>query len=172
MPCRVTASRHKLIRETDSVENPMKIGIKYVVEDTDRHGNVRVYLRKPGLPKVRLSDTFGSPEFWVAYHNAVANPPPEPKAKAGALVKGSKRWLVGEYFKSAMFKELDPKTQTTRRGILERFCANESDGEKPSLKCCHAIFVNGAMQWPIGQRRQMAWLKCCGRSSNMLFVMT
>lgn len=47
------------------------------------------------------------------------------------------RWLVGEYFNSTMFKRLDPKTQATRRVILERFCANvaegarEADGEKP-----------------------------------------
>ena len=47
------------------------------------------------------------------------------------------RWLVAEYFKSAMFKELDPKTIIARRGILERFCAfvpeggNLPDGEKP-----------------------------------------
>ena len=112
------------------MEERMKIRVKYVVEDVDRHGNVRLYLRKDGR-KVRLRGPIGTPGFWADYNAAVANPAPEPKAKPGALVKDSIRWLVGEYFKSAMFKELDPKTQATRRGILERFCANKGDGEKP-----------------------------------------
>ena len=43
---------------------PVKIRIKYVVEDTDRHGNVRLYLRKPGQPKTRLAGPLGSPDFW------------------------------------------------------------------------------------------------------------
>lgn len=30
-----------------------------------------------------------------------------------------------------MFKEPDPKMQATRRGILEWFCENEGDREKP-----------------------------------------
>jgi hypothetical protein len=42
----------------------VKIRVKYVVEDADRHGNVRVYLRKPGLSKTRLPTPLGSPEFW------------------------------------------------------------------------------------------------------------
>lgn len=114
----------------------VKIRIKYVVEDTDRHGNVRLYLRRDGR-KVRLRGPLGGPDFWADYHAALADPTPEPKAKPGALVKGSMRALVADYFKSAMFKGLDPKTQATRRGILERFCAYvpESgtipDGEKP-----------------------------------------
>lgn len=111
------------------------IKVKYVVEDVDRHGNVRLYLRKDGR-KIRLRGPLGSPDFWTDYHTAVAAPS-DLKPKPGILAKDSLRWLVGEYFKSAMFKELDPKTQATRRGILERFCENvpeggtEPDGGKP-----------------------------------------
>jgi len=107
----------------------MKIGIRYVVEDTDRHGNVRVYLRKPGLPKTRLPAPTGSPEFWEAYHKALASPVPEAKPKPGELAKGSMRWLAGEYFKSGMFKQLGAKTQKDRRATLERFCANIPEGK-------------------------------------------
>ena len=113
-----------------------KIRVKYVVEDVDRHGNVRLYLRKDGR-KIRLRGPLGAPDFWTDYHAALAAPAPDLKPKAGVLAKGSMRWLVAEYFKSAMFKELDPKTQATRRGILERFCANVPeggtipDGERP-----------------------------------------
>ena len=35
---------------------------RYVVEDMDRHGNVRIYLRRRGQ-KVRLRETPRTPEF-------------------------------------------------------------------------------------------------------------
>lgn len=104
-----------------------KIRVKYVVEDVDRHGNVRLYLRKDGR-KIRLRGPLGSPDFWADYHAAIAAPAPDVKPKTGVLAKGSIRWLVAEYKQSAMFKELDPKTQATRRGILERFCENVAEG--------------------------------------------
>ena len=43
------------------------IKLKHVVEDIDRHGNVRRYVRVPGRPKVRLREQPGSPEFMAAY---------------------------------------------------------------------------------------------------------
>jgi hypothetical protein len=45
--------------------------IKHVVEDTDRHGNVRIYFRRKGHPKVRLPSPVGSPEFEAAYAAAL-----------------------------------------------------------------------------------------------------
>ena len=80
-------SRAKLTRGTETMGRSVKIRIKYVVEDTDRHGNVRLYLRRDGR-KVRLRGPLGSPDFWADYHAALADPAPEPKAKPGALVKG------------------------------------------------------------------------------------
>ncbi len=111
----------------------MKIRLRYVVEDVDRHGNIRLYFRRKGQPKVRLPGPIGSPEFLSAYKAAVAG-----ELKATDPVKGRKplerisiRWLCAEYFQSAAFKHLDPRTQKVRRGILDRFCQNENDGEKP-----------------------------------------
>ena len=49
----------------------------------------------------------------------------------GKVIPRSVRWLCVQYFKSAMFKELDPRTQKVRRAILERFCKHKSDGDKP-----------------------------------------
>lgn len=112
----------------------MQIRLKYVVEDTDRHGNVRLYFRKAGQPKIRLPGPMGSPDFMAAY-KAAASPSAhakEPKRlKTGAIVPGSIRWLCSEYFKSAPFRELDPRTQYVRRGLLERFCQRNGDGDKP-----------------------------------------
>ena len=116
----------------DMIGDPMKIRLKYVHEDTDRHGNVRIYYRRYGR-KTRLRGPLGSVDFMTDYRAAniqpkvlVTNP-----NKVTPVKPRSFRWLCVEYFKSAMFKELDPRTQTVRRGILERFCQNKNDGDKP-----------------------------------------
>ncbi len=106
--------------------------LKYVVEDTDRHGNVRIYYRRFGR-KVRLRGPVGSPEFLEDYKNAAGGltKPQKNTPAVGHTPSGSLRWLCVQYYKSAMFKELDPRTQKVRRAILERFCQNKSDGNKP-----------------------------------------
>lgn len=114
----------------------MKFKVKYVVEDTDRHGNVRLYYRKAGQPKVRLRGPIGSPEFLTDYRRAAKGPQPvrgatEKPGKVAPVVPKSVRWLCGEYFKSAGFKQLDPRTQKVRRAILERMCQHKGDGDKP-----------------------------------------
>ena len=110
----------------------MKMRLKYVVEDTDRHGNVRLYYRREGR-KVRLRGPTGSPEF-LADYKAAANPkkPRPPRAaRPGRLMPGSFKWLCAQYYKSSMWAELDPNTQKTRRSILERFAAHKDNGDKP-----------------------------------------
>lgn len=110
----------------------MKFRLKYVVEDTDRHGNVRLYYRRHGR-KVRLRGPAGSPEFLEDYKKAASwTPgPPEKEPGPGHLVPQSIRWLCVQNYKSAMFKELAPKKRRVRRGILERFCQYKNDGDKP-----------------------------------------
>lgn len=109
----------------------MKIRLKYVVEDVDRHGNVRLYFRRNGR-KIRLPAPIGSPEFLAAYKVAFAHEStPKEAPKVGQVVPGSVRALCVDYYKSAMFRELDPRTQKVRKGILERFCQHKNDGEKP-----------------------------------------
>ena len=41
----------------------MRLKLKYVIEDVDRHGNVRVYYRPPGHAKIRMREKLGTPEF-------------------------------------------------------------------------------------------------------------
>lgn len=106
--------------------------LKYIAIDTDRHGNERIYFRRHGV-KTRLRGPYGSPEFLADYQKAFAvdgRKPSTPKVKSGPEPT-SIRWLCIAYFKSSMFTSLDPKTQKVRRSILERFCQNKSDGEKP-----------------------------------------
>lgn len=107
----------------------MKVNFKYVVEDTDRHGNVRLYYRRRGKPKIRLRGPSGSPEFLQDYNAAIAE---NIKPKASRYHKpenGSIRWLCASYFGSKGYKGLDESTQRVRRRILERFCYVH--GEKP-----------------------------------------
>jgi integrase len=108
--------------------------MKYVVEDTDRHGNVRIYYRRPGQLKVRLRGPVGSPEFLIDYQAASAAPTNQTRRKAAKVQKvqaDTLQWLCIQYFASPMYKQLDPSTRRTRRSILERFCENKGDGEKP-----------------------------------------
>jgi integrase len=110
----------------------MKCNIKYVAEDTDRHGNVRVYFRKRGCIKIRLHGKIGSPEFWLAYNDAVNNKLPVIRAEPRSVREkaGSMRALVVAYYTSAEFKALDSRTQNVRRRALDRFC--EKHGHLPA----------------------------------------
>jgi integrase len=109
--------------------------MKYVVEDTDRHGNVRIYYRRTGQPKVRLRGPVGSPEFLADYQRAASSQPSANPTKAIATVQKAQprtlRWLCTQYFRSPMYLQLDPTTRRTRRSVLERFCENKRDGDKP-----------------------------------------
>jgi integrase len=105
----------------------MIIRLKYVKEDVDRHGNVRLYFRKGRAPKIRLPRDETSPEFLAAYRAALAGVVPAKPKRQAQVVKESLRWLCGEYYKSAKFKALDPKTQRVRRAILERLCRKSGD---------------------------------------------
>ena len=52
---------------TSSCEAMVKIRLRYLVEDVDRHGNVRLYVRIKGRPKVRIDEVFGTEAFLEKY---------------------------------------------------------------------------------------------------------
>lgn len=114
----------------------MQIRLRYVVEDVDRHGNVRLYFRLRGKPKIRLTGLPGSEEFIQAYRAALAGkgwlacskqPVPVQKATHGSL-----RWLCGAYLASAEFKRLDHRTRRIRRHLLDGLCVDH--GAKPASR--------------------------------------
>jgi integrase len=91
----------------------------YCYEDTSRHGQVRVYLRKPGLPKVRIRGMAWTTPFMDAYDAALnasvaMETPTLDKSKFGTW-----RWLCEKYMASSEFKKLRGTTPNTRRRILE-----------------------------------------------------
>jgi integrase len=100
----------------------MKIIAKYpyLCSDVDRHGNVRVYFRRAGR-KVRIREKLDCEAFRRRYDELLAGgdkgkeaDPPITAPKRNTL-----RWLCVEFFGSPDFKRLDPRSQYTRRRILE-----------------------------------------------------
>ena len=114
----------------------MQIRFKHLVEDRDRHGNIRVYVRVPGRPKVRIRAPFGTDEFIAAYNAAVSDhvtaPPQARAAKAGSF-----RHPCVLYYASATFKRLDTATQSWRRRALDSMCENHADKPVARIEARH-----------------------------------
>jgi hypothetical protein len=89
----------------------IRVRLKHVVEDTDRHGNVRRYLRVPGQPKIRLRREPGSKEFMEEYQAALSGLVERPR-QAREAATGSFRRLCIAYYQSAEFTRLDASTQS------------------------------------------------------------
>jgi len=51
----------------------MKVDLRYIMTDVDRHGLRRIYVRRNGR-KIRLRETPGTPEFMRAYNEAITPP--------------------------------------------------------------------------------------------------
>jgi len=91
----------------------------YCVEDVDRHGNVRIYLRRRGMPKLRLPGPAWSPAFLAAYNAAMGAEPAEPRPTVSRSKPGTWRALCEGYFASADFRRLADLTRKNRRAVLE-----------------------------------------------------
>src|SRR5262249_4769344 len=104
---------------------------RYLVEDVDRHGNVRVYFRpKKGRPKIRLNALPGTEEFDNEYRRALTsawNTGPA-RSTAGDVLDGGAakpetlRWLCQQYLASSLFNGQAEQTRRLRRATLEWVC--------------------------------------------------
>jgi integrase len=114
--------------------------IPYVQSFTNRHGRVQRYFRRAGWPRKKLPGEPGSPEFMIAYAEAM-QAAPLPKAKAQPQPR-SINALVAEYYRSAEWKGLRASTQRGYRNHLERFRAKHGHRGVSSVQPHHleAIF--------------------------------
>lgn len=126
----------------------MKLDLPYLMADTDRHGNDRLFVRRFGK-KIRLRERPGTAEFHAAYlaalevlERATGAPmaPLRKNAPAGTL-----GWLAAIYFASVEFTSLPPKSQTTRRGIIES-CLREplKPQSKDTMALCPLALLSAA----------------------------
>lgn len=79
----------------------MKIDLKYVTRDRDRHGNIRLYYRRNGR-KLRLRGPEGSPEFMEDYRLACLGNLETRASKKGPSKAAPEtiRALVEQYYQS------------------------------------------------------------------------
>lgn len=110
-------------------EPMVSIQLPYLVEDVDRHGNVRCYVRMRGLPKVRIRGVPGTEPFMADYHAALAGTGAGKTRKVYAGAKpGSLAALCQGYYGSITFRQLDKSTQAWRRRALDLVCAKFGEG--------------------------------------------
>lgn len=114
--------------------------LKFLSEETDRHGNRRIYARRNGR-RIRISAEPGTTHFAKAYSDALEaldKSKPETATRVAGAPKGTLGWLATRYFASAEFLALAPDSQRTRRLIIED-CLREDFatklGPKPARLC-------------------------------------
>ena len=100
------------------------IKLKYLVEDTDRHGNVRLYVRRKGQRKIRLFELPSTDAFLAEYRAAlVGRSLSNARPVKVIAAKGSLRELVERYYASRdSFLELEESTQGVKRNLLDAVC--------------------------------------------------
>ena len=103
---------------------------RYVFEEVDRHGNLRIYFRRRvGQHRIRLRETLGTEAFDKEYQRAFRGETQQSSPRRKPAQPESFRRLCQQYYASAEFQELAPSTQRVRRGILDRICTRQaSDG--------------------------------------------
>lgn len=142
----------------------LKLRYRYVHEDVDRHGNVRLYFRRrKGEPKIRILERPGTEEFSRRYHElleaAEAGQLRSSKTdKAETITHGSFRWLCTEYFRSMEASgELDKRTLHVRRLVLEKVWDEPlKPGSKDLVGDCPAHLVSAKLVAVVRDRRKDA----------------
>jgi integrase len=100
---------------------------RYVFDEVDRHGNVRIYFRRQvGQPRIRLRETPGTEAFDKEYQRVFRGETQQTSPARKPTQPTSLRWLCQQYYASAEFQQLAPSTRSVRRGILDRICARQA----------------------------------------------
>src|SRR5262245_38088379 len=124
----------------------MDIDLPYLIEDQDRHGNDRLYVRRNGK-KIRMHEAPGTRAFLNEYDAALeklgASPSKRPQGTTLLAPQWAPKtlgWLGVEYFKSrgeGEFLTLDEDSRTRRRNALELcFAYPHSDTDPDPMGNC------------------------------------
>jgi integrase len=139
---------------------------RFLVEDVDRHGNVRVYFRRKGQPKIRLREMPGTEAFDDEYQRMFRGEIKPPSADQHTPeTPGTMRWLCQQYYASAAFQSLAESTRKVRRGILEEICRRAGNFRYAMMETSHvaklrderAAFPDAANNRVKALRRLFAW---------------
>jgi integrase len=146
-----------------------KTGIRlyrFLVEDVDRHGNMRIYFRRKGQPKIRLREMPGTEPFDTEYQRAFRGELRPPSADQHTpAAPGTMRWLCEQYYASAAFQSLAASTRKVRRGILEELCRRAGNFRYAMMETSHvaklrdekAAFPHAANNRVKALRQLFAW---------------
>lgn len=115
----------------------MKINLPYLAEEPDRHGNVRLYVRKKKIGRVRLKLLPSAAGFIDEYKAALDRLSAAKQAPAETSHVGTLAWLAHEYHRSPQFTKTDPRQQRMRMLVL-RSALDEAPkpGSKLRLRDC------------------------------------
>ena len=102
----------------------MKIDLPYLSEEADRHGNVRLYVRRNGK-RMRLTLPPGADGFTDEYDGALKKLATNAKKPATSSVS-TMGWLVNEFEHSFGFLKLDERERRNRHNIVERLLDEET----------------------------------------------
>src|SRR4030095_3899955 len=98
------------------------MALPFLIKDTDRHGNVRYYVRKPGCAKVRIRESLGTEAFFQAYSAALGTAVLKEISTSdqGAGEPGTLLWLCRRYMvECADYRTCQPSTRHARKLTLE-----------------------------------------------------
>ena len=127
----------------------------YLYSDKDRQGRVRWRLRLPGRKAVTVKGRFGTPEFAIAYRNALEGCEPTEKKGFYHRRPGTMATLARGYFRSGAFAALSPRTQRTRRYLIEQFVARYGDCPVVELEPRHIKGIMDKMASTPGMARNV-----------------
>jgi integrase len=125
----------------------MKLDLPYLMADTDRHGNRRLFVRRNGR-KIRLRESIGTTAFLEAYRAALAaleELASQPQPQRAVAPADSLGWLAASYFGSPEFRALDRESQSTRRLVIED-CLREprKPGSADLMRACPLAMLSTA----------------------------
>jgi integrase len=98
--------------------------------EISRHGKTTWYVRVGKGPRIRIQETFGTPEFTAAYE-AARSGQAKPLTKTAA---GSFAWLVERYRESADWTNLSQATRKQRENILRHVLATAGATSYAAIK--------------------------------------